>query len=249
MTDLPETVAAHLKGVNAFDVDAALAPFAEDAYVNDARREPIAASEIVLGLNCGGSDGSSGITANAALGVASDRLVACGGTVILGETTEIYGAEQLLTRRARTSGSPACTATCPSTTTIPTSGRRTTRSSAAPSDLPRWMSSFHRRCTGTSLPDASLNWFRRTVIGSLVRKRMPLSDWASTGTASTTDSPPIASDVRRVRPPANPLFYNGPAGCPEAESGFWRPGRRCSSAPQSQTTGRRAARFRFRRAG
>jgi altronate hydrolase len=70
--------------------------------VNAARRVTIPASEIVLGLNCGGSDGSSGITANAALGVASDRLVACGGTTILGETTEIYGAEQLLTRRART---------------------------------------------------------------------------------------------------------------------------------------------------
>ena len=70
--------------------------------VNAARRETIPASEIVLGLNCGGSDGNSGITANAALGVASDRIVACGGTTILGETTEIYGAEQLLTRRART---------------------------------------------------------------------------------------------------------------------------------------------------
>jgi altronate hydrolase len=70
--------------------------------VNAARRETIPASEIVLGLNCGGSDGQSGVTANAALGVASDRLVACGGTTILGETPEIYGAEQLLTRRART---------------------------------------------------------------------------------------------------------------------------------------------------
>jgi altronate hydrolase len=70
--------------------------------VNAARRETIPASEIVLGLNCGGSDGNSGVTANAALGAASDRLVACGGTTILGETTEIYGAEQLLTRRART---------------------------------------------------------------------------------------------------------------------------------------------------
>jgi altronate hydrolase len=69
--------------------------------VNSARREAIPASEIVLGLNCGGSDGNSGITANAALGVASDRIVACGGTAILGETTEIYGAEHLLTRRAR----------------------------------------------------------------------------------------------------------------------------------------------------
>jgi altronate hydrolase len=70
--------------------------------VNAAQRVTIPASEIVLGLNCGGSDGNSGITANAALGVASDRLVACGGTTILGETTEMYGAEQLLTRRART---------------------------------------------------------------------------------------------------------------------------------------------------
>jgi altronate hydrolase len=70
--------------------------------VDAARREAIPASEIVLGLNCGGSDGHSGITANAALGAACDRLVACGGTVILGETPEIIGAEQLLTRRART---------------------------------------------------------------------------------------------------------------------------------------------------
>lgn len=70
--------------------------------VNAARRTTIPASEIVLGLNCGGSDGNSGITANAALGVASDRIVACGGTTILGETTEMFGAEQLLTRRART---------------------------------------------------------------------------------------------------------------------------------------------------
>ncbi|MEX2141220.1 MAG: altronate dehydratase family protein [Pirellulales bacterium] len=70
--------------------------------VNDCRRETIPASEIVLGTNCGGSDGNSGITANAALGYASDLIVRCGGTTILGETTEIYGAEQLLTRRART---------------------------------------------------------------------------------------------------------------------------------------------------
>jgi altronate hydrolase len=69
---------------------------------NDCRRETIPASEIVLGTNCGGSDGNSGITANAALGYASDLVVRCGGTTILGETTEMYGAEQLLTRRART---------------------------------------------------------------------------------------------------------------------------------------------------
>lgn len=70
--------------------------------INDVRREPIPASEIILGTECGGSDGNSGITANPAVGVASDLLVACGGTAILAETSEIYGAEQLLTRRART---------------------------------------------------------------------------------------------------------------------------------------------------
>jgi altronate hydrolase len=69
--------------------------------VNDVRRQEVPLSELILGTNCGGSDGNSGITANPALGAASDMLVAAGGTVILGETTEIYGAEQLLTRRAR----------------------------------------------------------------------------------------------------------------------------------------------------
>lgn len=70
--------------------------------VNSLRRETVPASEIILGTNCGGSDGSSGVTANPALGIASDLIVACGGTTILGETPEIYGAEQVLTRRART---------------------------------------------------------------------------------------------------------------------------------------------------
>src|SRR5207244_3155463 len=67
---------------------------------NDVRREPIPASEILLGTNCGGSDGNSGVTCNPALGVASDMIVACGGTSALAETTEVYGAEHLLTRRA-----------------------------------------------------------------------------------------------------------------------------------------------------
>ncbi|HEY1380442.1 MAG TPA: UxaA family hydrolase, partial [Gemmataceae bacterium] len=58
------------------------------------------ADKIVLGTNCGGSDGNSGVTANPALGIASDLLVQQGGTSILGETPEIYGAEHLLTRRA-----------------------------------------------------------------------------------------------------------------------------------------------------
>ncbi|MBS0408443.1 MAG: altronate dehydratase [Proteobacteria bacterium] len=65
------------------------------------RREAIPASELVLGLQCGGSDGWSGVTSNPALGAASDRLVALGGTVILSETPEIYGAEHLLYARAR----------------------------------------------------------------------------------------------------------------------------------------------------
>jgi altronate hydrolase len=58
------------------------------------------ASKISLAMECGGSDGNSGITANPALGVAADLLVAHGGSAFLGETTEIYGAEHLLTRRA-----------------------------------------------------------------------------------------------------------------------------------------------------
>ena len=65
-----------------------------------ARRETRPASELMLALQCGGSDGYSGITANPALGVAVDMLVRHGGTAILSETPEIYGAEHLLTRRA-----------------------------------------------------------------------------------------------------------------------------------------------------
>jgi len=64
-------------------------------------RTEIPASKIVLGLNCGGSDSFSGITANPALGVASDILAGFGGSPVLAETTEIFGAEHLLVRRAR----------------------------------------------------------------------------------------------------------------------------------------------------
>lgn len=63
-------------------------------------RRPAPVSKLVVGLQCGGSDGYSGITANPALGHASDLLVRMGGTTILSETPEIYGAEHLLTRRA-----------------------------------------------------------------------------------------------------------------------------------------------------
>ena len=67
---------------------------------NKAKRQAVPASHLVLGLQCGGSDGYSGISANPALGAAVDLLVRHGGTAILSETPEIYGAEHLLTRRA-----------------------------------------------------------------------------------------------------------------------------------------------------
>ncbi|MEY4793817.1 MAG: hypothetical protein RL724_753, partial [Pseudomonadota bacterium] len=67
---------------------------------NTAKREAVPASELCVALQCGGSDGYSGITANPALGAASDLLVRHGGTVILSESPETYGAEHLLTRRA-----------------------------------------------------------------------------------------------------------------------------------------------------
>ena len=67
---------------------------------NRVKREPCSAAHIIIGLQCGGSDGYSGISANPALGAAVDLLVAHGGTAILSETPEIYGAEHLLTRRA-----------------------------------------------------------------------------------------------------------------------------------------------------
>jgi altronate hydrolase len=67
---------------------------------NKVKREPLPASHLMLGLQCGGSDGYSGISANPALGAAVDLLVRHGGTAILSETPEIYGAEHLLTRRA-----------------------------------------------------------------------------------------------------------------------------------------------------
>lgn len=82
-------------------IEAGLAAVAEllppaDGY----RREELPLSELVLALQCGGSDGFSGITANPALGYAVDLLVQQGGTAVLSETPEIYGAEHLLTRRA-----------------------------------------------------------------------------------------------------------------------------------------------------
>lgn len=77
------------------------------AHANQVIRAEVSVSHLTLGLQCGGSDGYSGISANPALGVAVDMLVQHGGTAILSETPEIYGAEHLLTRRA---ASPAIAA-------------------------------------------------------------------------------------------------------------------------------------------
>ena len=70
--------------------------------VNACRRQTVSAEHLVLALECGGSDGFSGLSANPALGRAVDLLVKNGGTAILSETTEIFGVEHTLTRRART---------------------------------------------------------------------------------------------------------------------------------------------------
>ena len=67
---------------------------------NRVQRQPVPARHLVVGLQCGGSDGYSGISANPALGAAVDRLVRHGGTAILSESPEVYGGEHLLTRRA-----------------------------------------------------------------------------------------------------------------------------------------------------
>lgn len=82
-------------------VDAGIAAVNEMLLLaNNVVREPLPISHLTLALQCGGSDGYSGITANPALGAAVDMLVQHGGTAILSETPEIYGAEHLLTRRA-----------------------------------------------------------------------------------------------------------------------------------------------------
>jgi altronate hydrolase len=67
---------------------------------NEVSRQPVPADQLKVALQCGGSDGYSGVSANPALGIASDLVVRNGGTVILAETTESYGAEHLFTRRA-----------------------------------------------------------------------------------------------------------------------------------------------------
>ena len=86
-----ETIAAGIRAVEALLAEA-----------NDVRREPVSAEHLTIGLQCGGSDGFSGIGANPALGAAMDILVRHGGTAVLSETPEIYGVEHMLVRRAVT---------------------------------------------------------------------------------------------------------------------------------------------------
>lgn len=97
----PTVLGIQESGGMARTVEAAVEAVKEQlARAGEARRTEVPASSLVLGLQCGGSDGYSGVTANPALGVASDRLVALGGSVVLAETPEIFGAEHLLTARA-----------------------------------------------------------------------------------------------------------------------------------------------------
>jgi altronate hydrolase len=112
LTPLAETLAARAPGlISALTIQdeggtretiaAGVAALREMLPVaNRATRSTVSASHLVVGLQCGGSDGYSGISANPALGAAVDLVVRHGGTAILSETPEIYGAEHLLTRRA-----------------------------------------------------------------------------------------------------------------------------------------------------
>ncbi|MBN1227954.1 MAG: UxaA family hydrolase [Deltaproteobacteria bacterium] len=70
------------------------------AKLDSVKREPLPAKELILGLECGGSDSFSGITANPAVGEAADMLVKAGGSVILSETTEMIGTAHILKKRA-----------------------------------------------------------------------------------------------------------------------------------------------------
>lgn len=72
------------------------------AYADTFKREPISISELKLGLKCGGSDGFSGITANPLVGMLSDRLISFGGSCVLTEVPEMFGAEHLLMKRCKT---------------------------------------------------------------------------------------------------------------------------------------------------
>jgi altronate hydrolase len=98
----PPVIMIQREGGTRKAVEAAVAEIARLLpRVDAARRTARPASDLIVATNCGGSDGYSGITANPALGWAVDEIVRYGGTALLAETTEVYGAEQLLVRRAR----------------------------------------------------------------------------------------------------------------------------------------------------
>ena len=98
-----ETLAIQQLGGTAATLNTALDRIADlVSRIPQTHRVPIPLSELTLGLQCGGSDAYSGLTANPTLGVAADLLVAAGGKVVLGETPEIYGAHHLLRDRAST---------------------------------------------------------------------------------------------------------------------------------------------------
>ncbi len=95
-----------VKFLNAQDVEDEIAAGKElmeelIGYAGQFQRESCPASELVIGLKCGGSDGFSGITANPLLGSFSDQLIACGGSTVLSEVPEMFGAETILMNRAR----------------------------------------------------------------------------------------------------------------------------------------------------
>ena len=111
--EVAEAIAATGKRVESIEVQSGGGPvktgalgrrLVKEMLADGARvsREPIPVSELMLGTECGGSDYTSGLASNPALGVASDLLVEAGGSVILSETPELIGAEHIIAKRART---------------------------------------------------------------------------------------------------------------------------------------------------
>lgn len=125
------------------------------------KREPIPASELVIGLKCGGSDGLSGITANPTIGRVSDMVVARGGTSVLTEVPEMFGAESiLLDPVARTSRSLTLPPTCSMdlrTTLLATarSFMRTRVPATRTAVLPRSRTRAAAACKRADLPPSS----------------------------------------------------------------------------------------------
>ena len=103
LPDCPPQLQIQTLGGTRKTIDAGIAAVEELLpQVNAVVRTPQPLSELCIALHCGASDGWSGVTANPLVGLVSDQIVGQGGTVVLGETTEIYGAEHLLARRAVT---------------------------------------------------------------------------------------------------------------------------------------------------